>query len=607
MFKSIKWKFIIIYFLLVLISMIIVTTFIVKNLETYQINQISSTMENSIKKLVNSSSYIKGSKNLSKSQKEIQKVVREWPVSSTERMYIIDTLDKYKMIADTTSINVSEKSAFDIKQIREDLVMDTVKNAESREKISLNFDDDGKSMHMSLPILNEIGEVKGIVYMVKDLSGMYRTLEESQELLLKATLIALFTTVLLGYFIARSITEPINDLTIKAEKMAAGDFEQSVDVKSSDEIGELANMFNYLRLELKGSIARLTRQKNRLDIMFANMADGVMLIDKDGQIIHANQVMTDIIKTSYESLVNYNFDCLMHELSSNLTADCIIEEDSDHDRHNIKINNCIYSLRHGLIRDEKEEVDGMIVVFQDITEQQKLDNMRKEFVADVSHELKTPITTIKSYTETLLNTEVDRDMRNEFLSIIDEECDRMARIVRELLQLSNFDAKRVKLNKEVIELNEFIDRIYSKIKISALEKEQEIVINNHAREEEIFADKDTLEQVILNIITNAIKYTENGGRIEIDTSKKQNFMYITISDNGIGIPEEDLSRIFERFYRVDKARARELGGTGLGLPIAKYIVESHGGEIKINSIYKQGTTVEIILPMENVLYEVTQT
>lgn len=587
--------------------MIIVTTFIVKNLETYQVNQISSTMENSMKKLVNSSTYLNQSDGLSSSQDDIQKVVREWPVSSSERMYIIDVLDKYKIIADTTSIEINKKSAFDIKEIREELVLDSKKDAEIQQTIRLNYDDDGKSMHMTYPILNDIGEVKGIVYMVKDLSGMYRTLEESQNLLLKATVIALFTTVVLGYFIARSITEPINDLTVKAEKMADGDFDQSVEVKSDDEIGELASMFNYLRIELKESISKMTREKNRLDIMFANMADGVMLIDKTGEIVHANQVMSDIINISYESILKYNFNDLMNFLGSELTLEHIIDNDSKRRKYNIEIKRCIYNLRHGLIRDEKEEVDGMILVFQDITEQQRLDNMRKEFVADVSHELKTPITTIKSYTETLLSANVDAESSKNFLSVIDEECDRMARIVRELLQLSNFDAKRVKLKKENIAINEFIEKVYFKIKISAEEKNQEIIINNSVGEEEIFADRDTLEQVLLNLITNAIKYTRAGGTIEIDTAKKGKDMSIRISDNGVGIPEEDLKRIFERFYRVDKARARELGGTGLGLPIAKYIVESHGGKIFIDSKYKEGTTVEILMPIEEEILEVIET
>lgn len=599
MFKGIKWKFITIYFLLVFISMVIVTTFIVRNLETYQVSQIRITMENSIKKLLISSTYLKESENLIDSREGIQKVVREWPVSSTERLYIIDTLDKYKMIADTTSIQVTNQSAFDIKQIREDLVLSSKIDSEIKENIISNHDDDGKSMHMAYPILNNKGEVKGIVYMVKDLSAMYQTIEESQNLLLKATLIALFTTVLLGYFIARNITEPINDLTGKVEKMAVGDFEQSVDVKSNDEIGQLANMFNYLRLELKTSISKLTREKNRLDIMFANMADGVMLVDEDGGVVHANQVMINILGMDYSDLIKYNYNTMINSLDSELTLDYIVENELTEGKYTIEINSCIYNLRYGLIRDERDEVDGMIAVFQDITEQQRLDQMRKEFVADVSHELKTPITTIKSYAETLLHGDIDRESSTMFLSVIDEECDRMARIVTELLQLSNFDAKRVTWNKEDVDLNELIEKIYMKVQMSVIDKNQTMDIDMKSGHIDLFIDRDALEQVLLNIITNAIKYTDEGGHILLTTKREDENIVIDISDNGLGIPDEDLKRIFERFYRVDKARARELGGTGLGLPIAKHIVESHGGQIKIDSKYQVGTSVTITIPIEN--------
>ncbi len=579
--------------------MIIVTTFIVRNLEIYQVNQIRSTMENGVKKLLVSSTYLKQSENLIDSREGIQKVVREWPVSSTERLYIIDTLDSYRVIADTTSIKVANHSAFDIKQIREDLVLSSKRDSEMKEKIVQNHDDEGKSMHMSYPILNNKGEVKGVVYMVKDLSAMYRTIEESQNLLLKATLIALFTTVLLGYVIARSITEPINDLTGKVENMAAGNFDQSVNTKSNDEIGQLANMFNYLRLELKTSISKLTREKNRLDIMFANMADGVMLVDNDGGIVHANQVMSNILDMSYKSLIEYNYNTMIKALDSELTMEYIIENELTQGKYPIEINSCIYNLRYGLIRDELNEIDGMIAVFQDITEQQRLDLMRKEFVADVSHELKTPITTIKSYAETLLHGDIDEQSNNMFLSVIDEECDRMSRIVTELLQLSNFDAKRVIWNKEDVNLGELIEKIYMKVQMSAIEKNQTMDIDMRSGQIQMLIDRDALEQVLLNIITNAIRYTDEGGKILLTTKMEQYNIIIRVSDNGFGIPSEDLKRIFERFYRVDKARVRELGGTGLGLPIAQHIVEANGGEIRIESEPNVGTIVTIILPIEN--------
>ncbi|AFS79826.1 sensor signal transduction histidine kinase [Gottschalkia acidurici 9a] len=598
MFRSIRWKFITVYFLLVLIAMLIVTTFIVKKLETYQIDQISSTMENSVRKFINSSTDISQSEDLNSVKGDIQKVVREWPISSSEMMYVINAMDEYRVVADTTSSKAIDRSAFDVKQIREDIVLWCQKYGEPQSSMNEDYGSGGKSMHIAYPVLSETGEVKGIVYMVKDLNDIYKTLEESKNLLFKATAMALGITVVLGFFIARSITEPINDLTIKAEKMAEGDFNQVVEVKSDDEIGQLASMFNNLTSELKKTISKLTREKNKLDIIFANMADGVILVDKNENIIHANGVVSNIIKTPYYKLLNSKYDSIFESLNKEVTLKYIKEKGYGEGQENVEIDSNIYNVRYALIEDEKKEIDGMIVVFRDVTEQQKLDNMRKEFVADVSHELKTPITTIKSYAETLMENDVDKETSIQFLSVIDEECDRMARIVRDLLQLSNFDYKQVDWNKVDININKFMEKIYLKVKMSSEEKKQLIEMNIPENISNIFADKDAIEQVLLNIITNAIKYTPEKGKIEISASEKNENIIISVKDNGIGIPKEDLNRIFERFYRVDKARARELGGTGLGLSIAKQIIETHGGKILIQSEYNHGTRVDIIFPFK---------
>jgi two-component system sensor histidine kinase VicK len=222
--------------------------------------------------------------------------------------------------------------------------------------------------------------------------------------------------------------------------------------------------------------------------------------------------------------------------------------------------------------------------------------MRKEFVANVSHELKTPITTIKSYTETLMEEGVEVDVQKRFLSVIDSECDRMARLVRDLLQLSNIDYKKTKWVRTELSVNQLLQDIVSKLEVLARDKSQRIKMSFAEPLPSVMGDKDGIEQVLINIVSNAIKYTEPGGEISIVTSNETDKVRIRVSDNGIGIPEEDINRLFERFYRVEKGRSRDLGGTGLGLSIAKEIIEAHNGEIKLQSKYGSGTTVEIILP-----------
>jgi two-component system sensor histidine kinase VicK len=240
---------------------------------------------------------------------------------------------------------------------------------------------------------------------------------------------------------------------------------------------------------------------------------------------------------------------------------------------------------------------GFVFVLQDVTEQEKLDRMRRDFVANVSHELKTPLTSIKSYTETLMDGGIDDpEIRQQFLGVIDSEADRMARLVRDLLQLSTFDARTAHMNLEEHDMLHLIRQCIKKLETAYLPKKQWIKIN--AQEEILLSifDYDRMEQVLINVIGNAIKYTHDEGKITIYASKMPREMVIRVCDNGMGIPEKDLARIFERFYRVDKARSRALGGTGLGLSIAQQFVEAHGGTISMESTVDIGTTVTIRLP-----------
>jgi two-component system sensor histidine kinase VicK len=261
----------------------------------------------------------------------------------------------------------------------------------------------------------------------------------------------------------------------------------------------------------------------------------------------------------------------------------------------------IYNLRYDKFKDEDGKEIGLILILQDITQRHKLEYMQMDFVANVSHELKTPLTTIKSYTETLMDgCPEDPQITNNFLQIIDSETDRMARLVRDLLQLSRLEYKQEQMHKQVLDLTELLKTSVLKVKLQSEGKSQQLnSLFNPGKEALAFVDKDRMEQVFMNLLSNAIKYTEPGGRIDVDLSLKDEEIRITVKDNGIGIPKEDVSRVFERFFRVDKARYGGMGGTGLGLAITKQIVEEHEGKIIIDSIEGKGTTVVIVLPWAN--------
>lgn len=603
MFKSIRWKFITVYFLLVFIAMVIVGVFIIEKFEAQQLDHITSTMERHIEMIINTSSFV-SEDDWMKSKDEIQRTANDWPIDNTETLYIIVNSDIPTIVASSSKNyeKIIGQNALVYKFLDPSLILKAL-DGEKSEGLMKDYNEDNMIKHLAYPVYDEVGKVKGVLYMTSDLEEMYKTIDESKIILTKATLLALCITVFLGFLIASSITEPIRDVTVKAEQMAKGDFDQFVEVKSDDEIGQLASMFNYLTLKLKETISEMDLERSKLDTIFSYMEDGVLAIDTKWNIIHANPVALKILKLEDKDINNIKYDDVMKKIDNRNLMLKKAKENDDFDNslegnEIVEIDSSVYNIRYAPFRNERNGIGGLIIVFQDITEQHKLDNMRKEFVANVSHELKTPITTIKSYAETLLDNGMDEEISYQFLTVIDNECDRMARIVKDLLQLSNLDYKKTKWNKKNLSIEKLLKDVVMKVELQAKEKEHTIFMNVEENMPNIVVDKDGIEQVILNVLSNSIKYTPNGGNIQILAREENDKVVITVKDDGIGIPEEDQDRIFERFYRVDKARSRELGGTGLGLSIAKQIVEAHGGDIDMKSKYNEGTEVSIILPEE---------
>lgn len=600
MFASIKWKFIVVYFLLVFIAMVIVGIFIIGRLETQQVSNITNTMEQHIETIIGSSSYLSEDDWMSV-QEEIQATLNDWRLGSDEVLYVIYNYNEIPtVIASTSKQNEKDigKNALSYK-LDPTLILKAYDGEPASGTIE-EINENTKIRHLAYPVYTGVGKVKGVIYITSNLKNIYETVNESKKILTNATMMALLITVILGFLIASSITEPIRDVTKKAEEMAMGDFDQFVEVKSDDEIGQLANMFNYLTLKLKDTIQEMDLERSKLDTIFNYMTEGVVAIDITGDIIHANPIASEILRLDEDEPLDLKSSkkriLSLEKLNlKNIDYEC---EDTLEGEETLEIDSQVYKVKYAPFKNEKNDIGGLIIVLQDITKEHKLDNIRKEFVANVSHELKTPITTIKSYTETLIDNEIDNEMEKRFLNVIDNECDRMARLVRDLLQLSNLDYKKVAWKREEVSVEELVRNILLKLEFSFKEKNQQMMLHIEEDLPDIVIDKDGIEQVILNIISNAIKYTDNEGKIEITLRNIDDYLNISIEDNGIGIPLEDQKRIFERFYRVEKGRSRELGGTGLGLAIAKQIIEAHNGSITMESCFGQGTTFNIKIPYE---------
>lgn len=421
-------------------------------------------------------------------------------------------------------------------------------------------------------------------------------ISDFNKIIITSIVLALAIAFIAGYFLAKTITAPLGKLMDKAEGISNGDFEQVLEVKTDDEIGKLTDTFNYMAYNMKNTLAEISSEKSKMETILNYMTDGVIAFNLKGEIIHTNPAsarllgVEDPIINFQEYCTRYGFKYCLEDvlyLQSQLTSEISI----DFDGKTIKVYFAIFT-------DEAKRPEGVIAVLQDITEQQRLENMRKEFVANVSHELRTPLTSIKSYSETLLDGALeDRETSERFLGVINAEADRMTRLVKDLLQLSRLDNKQLQWDFKKVSLIDLVKSAVERMELEAKARRQTLECFVLSDIPYIEADFGRLEQVVFNLLGNAIKYTPEEGKVTVYVGKIYSDVYFKVTDNGIGIPEEDLSRIFERFYRVDKARSREMGGTGLGLSIAKEIVEAHEGNITITSKIGKGSEVTVRLPV----------
>lgn len=346
--------------------------------------------------------------------------------------------------------------------------------------------------------------------------------------------------------------------------------------------------------ELKEKLSEVSTQKNQIETILLHMTDGIIAFNMKGDIILINPAAKKFLSIRPE---DNTFNDIFKKFKLDINMEKIIYlENWTSTEQRIQVDDRYVNVFFAPFKNESDRPDGVIAVIQDITEHVKLDNMQKELVADVSHELKTPITSIMGYADTLLEGEYDKETQDKFLNVIASEGRRMAKLVTDLLTLSRYDSNNKRMHKETFDLGELVKKCQDKLAIEIKKKGHKVNCFVTADVPPVYADRYDIERVVLNILTNSIKYTKDGGEIKIYVGFVYNDAYIKIFDNGIGIPEEDLSRIFERFYRVDKARTREMGGTGLGLSIAKEILDKNGGSIDIKSVVGQGTEVVIRIP-----------
>lgn len=448
--------------------------------------------------------------------------------------------------------------------------------------------------YMDLAVPVDAASGSYIAYIRDNRATVDALTSELLSIILRALVLGLVICVILSFLLSQILITPIRALTIGTKRVAAGDYTGRVTVDSRDEIGDLTQNFNHMAKVLQDTIAEAENERNKLSTLFLHMTDGVVAFNAAGSVIHYNPAATQM---------------LAQNLSDQTTFDEIFSKEAELDTL-LTLRRPQYIETQKTVGDRELELfmapfssdhtqGGVLVVIHDVTEQRRSEQLKREFVANVSHELRTPLTNIKSYAETIVDTgdELPPELRQNFMNVIISEADRMTRIVQDLLTLSKIDYGKMEMNISRFSFAKAISNVYEAARLNAEQNHHHTMVF-HCEDNipDVLGDRERIEQVVMNIVSNAIKYTPDGGKIEIYAGSSGKSVFVRVTDNGIGIPEKDLPRLFERFYRVDKARSRESGGTGLGLSIAREILSQHRGEIKIDSVYGEGTDVRITLP-----------
>ena len=583
MFKSIKWKLVIMFTLMIVSVIIIVGTFFRITISNYYINEFRSNVENAF-----AGDFFSQIVSASESDDAIDRIASiidgyagRIGISSSRNVYVLDGKTGGVIYrADKSIVDNVEKTPNII--------------AAMNGRTGGDVSDKTTYMDYAAPVMKG-GEAKYVIY-AKDTKDELIT-SSVLTIILQAMLFGLVISFILGYFMSKTITSPIISLTDKAESLSAGDFETKITVRSDDEIGQLSHTFNIMADGLKNNLSTIEEEKNKFETILMFMTDGVMAFDSRGKLIHMNRAAEKILSIT-EPPDFIEFDDYFNKVDADISLSEIRFKINETLQRDITVNGRnIQVFFASIARSEAAGVAAVIVVLRDITEQHLMEQSRREFVSNVSHELRTPITTVKTYSETIMESEdLPPEMMKNFLNVISSEADRMARLVTDLLTLSRLDYDKSDMPKEPFDLTALLTDITNKLSFEAENKNHAMSLSFAGKIKPFYGNKDRIEQVITNIITNAIKYTPEGGTIKVSAGCVYDKIYIKVKDNGIGIPKDDVPHIFDRFYRVDKARSRQSGGTGLGLAIAKELVAAHDGTISIKSGEGKGTEVIMQFP-----------
>ena len=586
--RSFKLKLIFSYVFVILVSFGFIAFFLDKNLEENSLRSIQSSLIVQAK--------------LIESQVPIESLKREDAPSLEALVNVLSSKTKCRITIMNSQGKVladSERVQEEISQMEDHLNLPEVKTAlsgsvgsDTRYSPALKID----MLYVALPLTDK-DAIVGVLKLALTLESLQKTLFAIRKIVFLGLLLALVSAFALGSLVAGRTVDSINRMIHVSRRFSEGDFSRRIIQPSRDEIGELAVTLNNMAQTIENKIKLIKTQNQKLSAIFNSMIEGVIVLDKEGRIVSINPTVEKIFGVLNGDIEGKVFLEAVRNVDIAEVISMIFKNGKPVSEEIVLIYPVrrIFEVNATPIFDN-EEISGCLVVIHDITEIRKLEKVRSDFVANVSHELKTPLTSIKGFVETLLEGAInDKENNRNFLEIIQSHAERLNNLVDDLLSLAHFESKEITLHKSTFDLKQQLQEVIAGFKSQT--KKMNIDIKNDLEAGfSVSADKDRIEQVLTNLIDNAIKFNKDNGTIRIFDQEENGKIKVFVEDSGIGIPEKDLPRIFERFYRVDKARSRELGGTGLGLSIVKHIIELHNGSIGVESVEGLGSKFWFTLP-----------
>ena len=598
-FRSIQFKIPVLFIFMLMISLQLIVANFLRQLETQMISNFQEQIQLQVGFLKNSIQPI-----VSKDDKdevkiaEISKILQDYPTGSS----IVEArvLDSQGYILGTT--NQSQQSVVGTRTTEADAQQVLLTNT----VYAYNFTEhDTRYWKIVSPISStsgNSGNPLGIISVTTNIESRYTQVKDIGVIFVSSSLIAIILVIIITFLISQGITKPIAEMKKQTEKIAEGNYTGEVKIYSDDEIGQLGQAINDLSFKIKEAQESTESERQRLDSVLRHMSDGVIATDRRGRIVIMNTAALDILNLKSEKVIGIPLLSIL-PLDEKVTFRELLETQQERLIHLEEDGeDSIVQCEFSVIQRESGFISGLVCVLTDVTEQQKIDRERRNFVSNVSHELRTPLTSIKSYTEALVDGAWEnKEIAPGFLKVIETETDRMMRMITDLLNLSRMDQNRLALEKEFINMNELVLHIVNRFEMVLQsepyrEKNYRILTDITQRDLWVELDQDKITQVLDNIINNAIKYSPDGGRIIVRLMETHTDIIVSVSDEGLGIARKDIPHLFDRFYRVDKARSRAMGGSGLGLAIAQEVVQLHGGKIWVNSIENKGSTFFVSLP-----------